>query len=84
MLNEGFSIVIATDNMLVSSTNMVKEFEKAVSYCGMTKEEIVSVCKESFDKCYFSKSYSEKLLYLKKVYDAIDRVASKYIQNIKK
>ena len=78
MLDEGISVSMSTDNMLVSSTNMVKEFLAAVKYCKVTKSEIYKICLEGVRKSFFPKSYKDKMEYLKKVEKRMEQLKKIY------
>lgn len=78
MLDARISVSLATDNRLVSNTDMVTELQLAVETFKLTPKQLREIVITGFKRSFFHGPYIERREYVRTVMDHYDRVASKH------
>lgn len=78
MVQERVSVTIATDNRLISNTNMVLELSKAVRTFALTPRQLKEIVITGFKRSFFPGSYAERRRYVRMAMDHFDIVAKKH------
>jgi adenosine deaminase len=78
MVQDRLSVTLCTDNRLVSSTTVSREYRLAVDAFSLTPAEIRNMVLHGFKRSFFPGSYKEKRAYVRKVIDFYDRTAAEH------
>lgn len=76
MVHERLSVVLCTDNRLVSHTTSTDELERVSNEVAVSPEELRNMVLHGFKRSFFAGSYLEKRAYVRQVIDHFDRVAA--------
>ena len=79
MIARGLSVSIATDNRLVSNTNVSKELELLVKNIPLTRKEFKNIIIAGFKGAFFPGTYIEKRHFVRQVINRYDELAKKYL-----
>lgn len=79
MIKRGLSVSIATDNRLVSNTNVSKELELLVKNIPLTRKEFKNVIIAGFKGAFFPGSYVDKRTFVRQVINRYDALVKKYL-----
>ncbi|MEM1244874.1 MAG: adenosine deaminase family protein [Acidobacteriota bacterium] len=74
MIKDRLSIVLSTDNRLVSRTSVTEEFVKVCDAFEITDEELRNMMIYGFKRSFFPGTYQEKRAYVRQIIDYYDDV----------
>ena len=75
MIDARISVSLATDNRLVSNTDMVTELRLAVTSFGLTPKQLREIVITGFKRSFYHGPYVERREYVRRVMDYYDAVA---------
>jgi adenosine deaminase len=78
MLDKRLSVVICTDNRLVSDTTVTRELGLALRHARLTPRELRDIVIHGFKRSFYPGSYTEKRAYVRQVLDDCDRVLARF------
>lgn len=78
MIRRGLSVSIATDNRLVSNTNVTKELELLVRNVELSAKEFKNLIIAGFKGAFFPGSYVEKRAFVRRVIDRYNKLAKEF------
>ena len=78
MLDHRLSVVICTDNRLVSDTTVTRELGLAVRHARITPRELRDIVIHGFKRSFYPGSYPDKRAYVRTVIDHCDRVLADF------
>ena len=78
MLEHSVCITIATDNRLVSDTNMAIELHKATETFMLTPKQLREIVINGFKRSFFHGPYIQKRKYIRSAMDFYDNLAKEY------
>jgi len=76
MLEAKMSVVLATDNRLVSDTTLCKEIRLACDNFDLEPDQLKHIVVDGFKRSFFHLAYTEKRAYVRKVIDYYDKIAA--------
>lgn len=77
MLDARMSVVLCTDNRLVSHTTVTREFQLAVDHLGVGHPELRDLVIHGFKRSFYPGSYAEKRAYVRQAIDWYDGVIAR-------
>lgn len=78
MMRDRLSVVLCTDNRLVSRTSVTQEVVQAADAFKLTEPELRNVLIHGFKRSFFPGTYREKRTYVRKIIDFYDEVTAKH------
>lgn len=82
MLEKKMSVVICTDNRLVSNTTVSKEIKLAVDNFGITPKILRDITLYGFKRSFYPGDYLEKREYIRQMISYYDHIAKKHAVNL--
>ena len=80
MLDQRLSVVLCTDNRLVSHTTVSNELRVAVDHCGVTHRELRDIIIHGFKRSFYPGTYREKRAYVRQVIDKYDATMTRFAE----
>ena len=74
MIQDRLSVVLCTDNRLVSRTSVTDEFTKVCDAFDVTAEELRNMMIYGFKRSFFPGTYQEKRAYVRQIIDYYDEI----------
>ena len=78
MIDEGLAVTFATDNTLVSHTNMVRELNLAAEAFQLTPGQMRNIVFNGFKRSFMAKRYREKRDYNRKIISYYKKVEREF------
>lgn len=78
MLDHRLSVVICTDNRLVSDTTVSRELALAIKHAAITPRELRDIIIHGFKRSFYPGSYPEKRGYVRTVIDHCDAILAEF------
>lgn len=78
MLEKKISVVLCTDNRLVSNTTLSKEIKLAVDNFNITPKTLEDIVLYGFKRSFYPGDYSERREYVRQVMSYYDKLAKEY------
>ena len=78
MLDARISVVLCTDNRLVSHTTVTKEYQLAVDQLGVDHRELRDMVIHGFKRSFYPGGYAEKRAYVRQVIDWYDGIIARH------
>ncbi len=78
MLDQRLSVVLCTDNRLVSHTTVSNEIRTAVDALGVTHRQLRDIVIHGFKRSFYPGSYTEKRAYVRHAIDTYDAVMARF------
>ena len=78
MIDEGLAVTFATDNTLVSHTNMVRELTLAAEAFQLTPGQMRNIVFNGFKRSFMAKRYREKRDYNRKIISYYKKVEREF------